>query len=252
LGRDIDLEKFPADSTGMILNESALKVVKFKNPIGQIIEANGQRWHVIGVIKDFILSSPYSPVKPMLIFGPKGGLSVVHIKLNEKNTTAQNLKAVEAVFKKYSPEYLFVNNFVDQEYAAKFADEVRTGTLAALFAGLTILISCLGLFGLSTYMAESRIKEIGVRKVLGGTVFNICALLSGDFVKLVIISTFIASPVAWTVMQKWMENYSYRISISWMVFLGSGILAIMVALLTVIYQAIKAAKTDPVKCLRNE
>ncbi|HLY70153.1 MAG TPA: ABC transporter permease, partial [Puia sp.] len=225
-GRDIDLEKYPADSLGMILNESALKVMKFKNPIGQIIEASGQHWHVIGVIKDFILSSPYSPVKPMLILGPKGGFTVVHIKLSDKNTTAQNLKAVEAIFKKYSPEYLFVNNFVDQEYAAKFADEVRTGTLAALFAGLTIFISCLGLFGLSTYMAESRIREIGVRKVLGSTVIKICALLSGDFVKLVIISTFIASPIAWIAMQKWLENYPYRISMSWMVFLGSGLLAI--------------------------
>jgi len=251
-GRDIDLEKYPADSLGMILNESALKVMKFKNPIGQIIEASGQHWHVIGVIKDFILSSPYSPVKPMLILGPKGGFTVVHIKLSDKNTTAQNLKAVEAIFKKYSPEYLFVNNFVDQEYAAKFADEVRTGTLAALFAGLTIFISCLGLFGLSTYMAESRIREIGVRKVLGSTVIKICALLSGDFVKLVIISTFIASPIAWIAMQKWLENYPYRISMSWMVFLGSGLLAITVALLTVMYQAMKAANTNPVKCLRNE
>jgi putative ABC transport system permease protein len=251
-GRDFDLENFPSDSLGLVLNESALKVMKFKNPIGQVIEAGDRRWHVIGVIKDFILSSPYLPVKPMLIFGPKGGLSIVNIKLNDRYSTAQNLKAVESVFKKYSPEYLFVNNFVDQEYAAKFADEVRTGTFAAIFAGLTIFISCLGLFGLATYMAETRIKEIGVRKVLGGTVFDISALLSRDFLKLVIISTFVASPVAWIAMQNWLENYSYRISISWLVFASAGILAITLALMTVSYQAIKAAKTNPVKCLRNE
>jgi putative ABC transport system permease protein len=251
-GRDFDLENYPADSMGMVLNESALKVMKFKNPIGQIIETGDQRWHVIGVIKDFILSSPYSPIKPMLIFGPKGGLSIVNIKLGERYSTAENLKAVEGVFKKYSPEYLFVNNFVDQEYAAKFADEIRTRTFAALFSGLTIFISCLGLFGLATYMAETRIKEIGVRKVLGGTVFNISALLSRDFVKLVIISTIIASPVSWIAMQKWLENYPYRINISWMVFAAAGVLAITLALLTVIYQAIKAARTNPVKCLRNE
>ncbi|HLX90293.1 MAG TPA: ABC transporter permease [Puia sp.] len=251
-GRDIDIAQYPADSLAVILNESALKVMKFNNPIGQIIEASGLRWHVVGVIKDFILSSPYQPVKPMLIDGPKGGLAVVHIKLNNKNTTSQNIKVVESIFKKYSPEYLFVNNFVDEEYAAKFADEVRTGTLAALFAGLTILISCLGLFGLATYMAEARIKEIGVRKVLGGSAFNISVLLSKDFLKLVIMSTIIASPVAWSAMQKWLQDYNYRITISWMVFAASGLVAILIALLTISYQAIRAANSDPVKCLRAE
>ena len=251
-GRDIDIEKYPTDSLGIILNESALKVMKFKNPIGQIIEANGQHWHVLGVIRDFILSSPYGPVKPMLIFGPKGGFAVMHIKLNEKNATAQNLKAVAAIFNKYSPEYLFVNNFVDEEYAAKFADEVRTGTLAALFASLTIFISCLGLFGLAAYMAEARIREIGVRKVLGASVISISALLSEDFVKLVFISIFIASPIGWLAMHKWLESYTYRINISCLVFAGSGMLAILIALLTISFQAVKAAVSNPLNSLRSE
>ncbi len=252
MGRDIDVQKYPTDSTAMILNESALKVMKFKNPIGQIVRDNGQQWHVIGVIKDFILESPYQQIYPMLIYGPKSSFSIILVKLNNKNTIAKNLKATEAIVKKYDPEYLFICNFIDEEYAAKFADERRTGTLAGLFAGLTILISCLGLFGLATYMAEARIKEIGVRKVLGASVTSITALLSKDFVKLIIISIIIASPIAWFAMNKWLQGYNYRINISWFVFIASGLLAIVIAMLTVSFQAIKAAMANPVKSLRTE
>ena len=251
-GRDIDIQKYPTDSLAMILNESSLKVMKFKNPIGQIIKDNCQNWHVIGVIKDFILESPYEPTKPMLIYGPKSWFNVIQIKLNGHNSTAQNLKVAENIFRKYNPEYPFDYKFVDEVYAAKFEDEKRTGTLAGLFAGLTVFISCLGLFGLATYMAEARIKEIGVRKVLGASVTGIAALLSKDFVKLVIISIVIASPIAWFSMHKWLESYNYRIHISWIVFVASGLLAILIALLTVSFQAIKAAVANPVKSLRTE
>lgn len=251
-GRDIDVEKYPTDSLGIILNETALKVMRFRNPLGQIIGADGQQWHVIGVIKDFILTSPYEPVKPMLIFGPKFGTSIIQIKLNAKNPLPQNLKSAAAIFKKYDPEYLFRNNFVDQEYAAKFEDAERTGTLAALFASLTILISCLGLFGLATYMAESRLKEIGIRKILGGSVAGIGALLSKDFVKLVIVATIIASPIAWFAMHRWLGNYSYRIDIGWQTFAAAGALAILIALFTVSFQAIRAALANPVNSLRRD
>jgi len=251
-GRDIDVQQYPTDSLAMILNESSLKIMKFKNPLGQIVKDNDQQWHVIGVIKDFILESPYEPTKPMLIYGPKSWFNVIQMKLNSKNSTAQNLKAAEAIFKRYNPEYPFEYKFVDEEYTQKFEDEKRTGTLAGLFAGLTIFISCLGLFGLATYMAEARIKEIGVRKVLGASVTSITALLSKDFVKLVIVSILIASPIAWFAMHKWLESYNYRISISWTVFVASGILAMLIALLTVSFQAIKAAVTNPVNSLRTE
>ena len=251
-GRDIDLQQYPTDSLAMILNESSLKIMKFKIPIGQIVKDNGKQWHVIGVIKDFILESPYEPTKPMLIYGPKSWFNVIQIKLNNKNSTAKNLKAAESIFKKYNPEYPFEYKFVDEEYAQKFEDEKRTGTLAGLFAGLTVFISCLGLFGLATYMAEARIKEIGVRKVLGASVTNITALLSKDFVKLVIISILIASPIAWFAMHKWLEGYNYRINITWFVFAASGLLAILIALMTVSFQAIKAAVANPVKSLRTE
>jgi ABC-type antimicrobial peptide transport system permease subunit len=251
-GRDIDIQQYPTDSLAIILNESALNVMKFKNPIGQVIKDMGQQWHVVGVIKDFILESPYEPTKPMLIYGPKSWLTTIHVKLNDKNSTAQNLITAEAIFKKYNPEFPFEYKFVDEEYARKFEDEKRTGALAGLFAGLTIFISCLGLFALATYMAEARIKEIGVRKVLGASVTNITALLSKDFIKLVLVSIIIASPVAWFAMHKWLQGYGYRININWFVFFASGLLVIVIALLTVSFQAIKAATANPVKSLRTE
>ena len=252
-GRDFDLKKFPTDSTGMIINESSLKVMKFKQPIGQIIKDNGIQWHVVGVIKDFILTSPYEPTRPMLISGAKNNwFQTMQIKLNGNNPTAQNLQKAETIFKKYNPEYPFDYNFVDEDYAQKFENEQRQGTLAALFAGLTIFISCLGLFGLATYMAENRIKEIGIRKVLGASVTGLTALLSKDFVRLVIISFLIASPLSYWGMYKWLQDYTYRVSIHWWVFASAALVSIFIAILTVSYQAIKAALSNPVKSLRTE
>lgn len=251
-GRDFDLKKYLTDSTAMIINESALKVMKFKEPIGKIVKDNGTEWHVVGVIKDFILTSPYEPTKPMLIFGPKSWMQTMLIKLNSNASTAANLKKAETIFKKYNPEYPFEYKFVDEEYARKFEAEKRIGTLAGLFAGLTIFISCLGLFGLATYMAENRIKEIGVRKVLGASVTGIAALLSKDFLKLVIISFVLAVPVAWWAMHSWLQDYSFRVTIQWWVFALAGLLSVLIAVITVSYQAIKAAVANPVKSLRNE
>jgi len=251
-GRDFNLKQFPTDSTGVILNESAAKAMGFKDPIGQIVKDNDINWHVVGVIKDFILQSPYYPLKPMVIEGSKGWFNTMHIKLNPQNSTAQNLKKAEAIFKKYNPEYPFEYKFIDEEYATKFEDEKRTATLTALFAGLTIFISCLGLFGLAAYMAQNRIKEIGVRKVLGASVANITTLLSKDFLKLVIISLVIASPVAAFAMYKWLQDYPYRVNIEWWVFVIAGLAAVTIALLTVSFQAIKAATANPVKNLRTE
>ncbi|HEY2720827.1 MAG TPA: ABC transporter permease [Chitinophagaceae bacterium] len=251
-GRDIDAQKYLTDSSAMIINESALKAMRFKNPIGQVVKSNGQQWHVVGVIRDFILESPYEPTKPMLIYGPKAWFMNMQIKLSSKNSTSQNLKTAESIFKKYNPEYPFEYKFVDEAYREKFEDENRTEILASLFAGLTILISCLGLFGLATYMAEARIKEIGVRKVLGASVMGITTLLSKDFAKFVIIAIILASPIAWFAMDKWLNSYAYRINISWLVFTLSGLVTLVIALLTVSYHAIKAAIANPVKSLRSE
>jgi putative ABC transport system permease protein len=164
----------------------------------------------------------------------------------------KNLKKAEAIFNKYNPDYPFEYKFVDEAYAKKFDNERRQGILAALFAGLTIFISCLGLFGLATYMAENRIKEIGVRKVLGASVTSITTLLSKDFVKLVIISFLIAAPLSYWSMYKWLQNYEYRVSIHWWVFALACLLSVTIATLTVSYQTIKAALLNPVESLRKD
>jgi putative ABC transport system permease protein len=252
-GRDLDLKNFPTDSAGAILNESAAKAMNFKDPIGQVIKDDQKEFHVVGVIKDFILQSPYYPTKPMVILGAKlNWFNIINFKLNGSNSTTDNLKRAEAIFKKYNPEYPFEYQFVDEEYAQKFKSERRTGMLAALFAGLTIFISCLGLFGLATYMAENRIKEIGVRKVLGASVTGITALLSKDFLKLVMISFVLACPIAWWMMYEWLQKYPYRVSIQWSVFVFAGVLSFLISLFTVSYQSIKAAIANPVKSLRTE
>ncbi|HVZ98241.1 MAG TPA: ABC transporter permease [Chitinophagaceae bacterium] len=251
-GRDIDIYKYPTDSTAMLLNETAVKVMHLKNPVGTIVQADGKTWHVVGVLKDFIYGSPYEKVQQLAVLGPASWFNIMHFKLNPANSTEKDLQLAAGIFKKYNPQYPFDYKFVDEAYALKFQEEQQTGTLAALFAGLTIFISCLGLFGLATYMAENRIKEIGVRKVLGASVVTITALLSKDFLKLVIISLIIASPVAWWAMNKWLNTYSYHIGIKWWVFGLAGLLSVVIAIATVSYQSIKAALANPVKSLRTE
>ena len=252
-GRDMDLTKYPTDSTAMLINESAAKVMGFENPLGQLVKDGDVEYHIVGVIKDFLLGSPYDPAKPIAIEGIKSDFrNVVHIKLSDKKSTAESVEIIGKLFKKFNPAYPYENHFLDEDYARKFEDTQRTATLTGLFAGLTIFISCLGLFGLAAYMAENRIKEIGVRKVLGASVFNITALLSKEFLVLVIIAILIASPIAWYAMHEWLQGYSYRINMQWWVFGFSGLMAVLIALLTVSFQAIKAAIANPVKSLRTE
>lgn len=253
-GRDINLRDFATDSSAMLINESALKIMKLKNPIGQLItDGDNNKYHVIGVIKDFILESPFQPTRPMLISGTSASwFNVIHYKLNASNPVADNLKKAEIIFKKYNPEYPFEYQFVDEEYSLKFKTEQKMGSMASLFAGLTIFISCLGLFGLATYMAENRIKEIGVRKVLGASVAGITALLSKDFLKLVMYSFIVACPVAWWLMRQWLAQYPYRVDIHWTVFLIAGLMSILISVLSVSYQSIKAAIANPAKSLRTE
>jgi len=251
-GRDIDIYKYPTDSTAMLLNEAAVNVMRLKNPVGTEVQADGRTWQVVGVLKDFIYASPFSKVQQLAVMGPASFFNTMHFKLNPANTTQKDLQLASRVFKKYNSQYPFDYKFVDESYAAKFKEEKQTATLAALFAGLTIFISCLGLFGLATYMAENRIKEIGVRKVLGASVLNITTLLSKDFLKLVIISLVIASPVAWWAMHKWLQAYSYHINIEWWVFAGAGLLSIIIAIATVSYQSVRAGLANPVNSLRTE
>lgn len=252
-GRDFDLPQFPTDSSGVLVNESTVKVMNLKNPVGTQIEDDGNKWHIIGVVKDFIIESPFYPTKPMVIFGAKSDwFNVIHFKLNPANTTAANLAKAETIFKKYNPNYPFEYKFIDEEYGTKFANEQRVAKLTSLFAMLTIFISCLGLFGLATYMAANRVKEIGVRKVLGASTGSLAGLLSKDFIKLVMIAFVIACPIAWWAMNNWLSAYPYRTSMEWWLFLLTGAIALAIALLTVSVQAIKAALANPVKSLRSE
>lgn len=251
-GRGIDINTYKTDSNACLLNETAVKMMRLKDPVGTMIHAGSDSVRVVGVVKDFILTTPYEPVQQMIICGPIFGYSVINFKLNPNPSIAANLQKAEAAFKKYNPQYPFNCRFYDQEYDLKFKEEKQTGTLAGLFAGLTIFISCLGLLGLATYVAQSRIKEIGVRKVLGASVQGIVALLSKDFLKLVLISFIIASPLAWFIMNKWLASYSYRVDISWWVFAIAGCISAGIAFITVSSQAMKAALANPVKSLRTE
>ena len=251
-GRGIDVVTYKTDSAACLLNETAVKIMRLKNPLGTVIRAGKDSVHVVGVIKDFILSTPYEPVQQMIIVGPIFSGDVINFRLNSNPTIAANLKKAEAIFKQYNLQYPFNIRFYDHEYDLKFKDEKQTGTLAGLFAGLTIFISCLGLLGLATFIAETRIKEIGVRKVLGASVQGIVGLLSKDFLLLVLISFFIASPVAWIVMKSWLAAYSYRVNISLWVFVIAGCMSAVIAFITISFQAVKAAIANPVKSLRTE
>jgi ABC-type antimicrobial peptide transport system permease subunit len=212
----------------------------------------GQNWHVVGVIKDFILQSPYEPVAPMFIGGPSEWCQIMHIKLNGANRMSDNLAQAEQIFKQYNPAYPFEYNFIDEEYARKFQNEQKIGSLITWFAGLTIFISCMGLFALVAYMAERRRKEIGIRKVLGASIKNITFLLSKEFLILVLISIAVATPIAWWAMEKWLSNYAYRTNIPWWLFIVVGCLSLCIALLTVGFQAVKAATENPVKAIKSE
>jgi putative ABC transport system permease protein len=251
-GRDIDIKQYPSDSTAILLNEAAVKAMRFTDPIGQIVKDGEREWHVVGVLKDFIFESPYQKVSQLIVFGPLSWFNVMHIKLNPDKPIADDLRLAEGVFRQFNPHYPFEYKFVDEDYAWKFDDQKRTGKLAGTFAALTIFISCLGLFGLATYMAQNRIKEIGIRRVLGASVNNITTLLSKDFLKLVVVALLIASPLAWWMMNQWLQDFEYRVTIGWWVFVLAGLGSIVLALVTVGYQAIKAATANPVKSLRTE
>jgi len=251
-GRDMDVAQFPTDSTAVILNESAVKAMHFTNPLGKMIKDGDISWHVVGVIKDFIIRSPYEYTHPMVIYGSKSSFNVINMKLNAANSTADNIKAAEKIFKTYNPQYPFEYHFANDDYARKFDDTQRTASIIGIFAALTIFISCLGLFGLAAYMAESRIKEIGVRKVLGASVRSIATLLSKDFLQLVIVSLLIATPIAWFLMNLWLNDYPYHTPLKWWVFAMAGMMAVFVSVITVSFQAIKAAMANPVKSLRRE
>jgi len=251
-GRDFSSDfDFSSDSACIILNEAAVKYMKLKHPVGETIRW-GKNYKVIGVIKDLVMTSPYDPVKPTLFYIMSKAGAVINIRINPKMSTSQAFDQISAIFKKYDPESPFDYQFTDTEYAKKFGDEERIGKLAGVFSGFAIFISCIGLLGMASFTAERRIKEIGVRKVLGASVFGLWRLMSKEFVLLVLISVGIAIPVAYYFMHGWLQNYNYRTGLSWWIFALAALGTLLITLLTVSYQGIKAALMNPVKSLRSE
>jgi ABC-type antimicrobial peptide transport system permease subunit len=250
-GRDFSRD-FPTDSTAFIVNEAAVKFMNLKNPIGEIIKADGKPYHIIGVVDDMVMESPYRPVTRTIFTLSFNAENIINVRINHAVSVHEAIAKIENIFKKYNPAQPFDYQFINDEYARKFSDEERIGKLAGVFAALAIFISCLGLFGMASFVAEQRTKEIGVRKVLGATVADLWSLLSKEFLLLVFISLLIASPLAYYFMHSWLQNYEYRTELSWWIFAVAAIGGLVITLCTVSYQAIKAAIANPVKSLRTE
>jgi putative ABC transport system permease protein len=250
-GRDFSRD-FSTDTAAFVLNESAVKLTGLKNIIGKTIRYNGKPRQVVGVIRDMVMQSPYEPAVPTIFMLNYEWANLINVKLTPGAQVDKALKKVEAVFRKHDPDSPFEFKFADEEYDAKFRAEERIGKLARVFAVLAVFISCLGLFGLAAYTAEQRTKEIGIRKALGASVAQMWAMLSKEFVYLVIISCVIASPIALYFLSDWLEKYEYHIQLSWIVFAVAALLAVAITLLTVSFQAIRAALMNPVKSLRSE
>ncbi|WP_299112053.1 ABC transporter permease [uncultured Winogradskyella sp.] len=256
-GRGFSRE-FATDSNAVILNETAVKYMGIKNPIGKYIrdsdtEDQDAPLKIVGVVEDMIIQSPYSPVKQaMYVFDSDDNTAFYNVRLNPEKSTSENLALIEGVFKKNFPDTPFDYQFLDEEYGAKFKSEERVASLARVFTALAIFISCLGLFGLASFVAEQRTKEIGVRKVLGASISQLWLLLSKDFITLVVIALLIASPLAYYIMGEWLQKFSYRTSVTWDVFAIACFGALIITLITVSFQAIKAATSNPVKSLRTE
>ncbi|HEY4337156.1 MAG TPA: FtsX-like permease family protein, partial [Puia sp.] len=255
-GRDFS-PAFNTDSSAFVINETAAKYMGLTHPVGETIHWKSKwmgfdrNFTVIGVIRDMVMQSPYEPVKPT-VFRLGGNANWIYARIHPAMGVSAALTAIEGVYKRLAPNTVFEYHFADEEFARKFATEVQIGRLAGLFAVLAVFISCLGLFGMATFVAEQRTKEIGVRKVLGATVANLWGLLSREFLGLVLLSICIAAPAAYFFMHTWLQRYSYRTGIPWYIFALAGGGALAITLMTVSYQSIRAALANPVKSLRSE
>jgi len=252
-GRNFSKE-LSTDSSCFIFNEAAIRQMNLKNPIGEIVKWHGRNWTIIGVVKDMVMTSPFDPVTPtvFLMDDKERSFNIINIKINPIAPVSEAMSKLGVVFKKFAPNTPFNYKFADEEYALKFAEEVRIGKLSTTFAVLAIFISCLGLFGMASFVAEQRTKEIGIRKVLGASVPELFGMLSKQFILLVTISCFIAIPIAYYLSHEWLQNYAYKIGISVWIFVMTGLGSLLITLLVVSYQSIKAAIANPVKSLRTE
>ena len=241
----------PADSSYYILNQTAVKQMGLKPPyVGQPISLQENKGTILGVVKDFNFQSLKEKISPLIFFNTNNK-NILYVRTIGAHTQ-QAIAAVKKQYKKYAGDSPISYQFLDKSFEAQYKTDQRTGTLFNVFAGIAIFISCLGLFGLATFTAQVKTKEIGIRKVLGASVAGIVKLLSKDFLKLILIAIIIATPIAWWAINKWLEGFAYRINISWWVFAVAGILALLIALVTISFQAIKAAVANPVDSLRSE
>jgi putative ABC transport system permease protein len=250
-GRDFS-RSFPADTSSFILNESAIKLTGIQNPVGKTMKWNGKDHLIVGIVKDMVMESPYEPTHPTVFHLEYGWVNKILVRIAPTASVSNALTTIKGVFNEVNPSSPFEYQFIDEAYARKFSVEERIGKLAGFFAMLAILISCLGLFGLASFVAEQRTKEIGIRKVVGASVFKLWQLLSKDFVVLVMLSSFIAIPVAFYFMENWLQQYQYRTEMGWWIFAVAILGALVITLFTVSFHAIKAAVSNPIKSLRTE
>ena len=252
-GRDFSRE-FGTDTSAFLINEAMVKFLGFKEPVGKILRWNKHPFTIIGVVTDIMQESPYYPVRPTLYTLTRKMEYEYNLtlRLNPNQNAKQSITTIERTWKKYVADVPFAYKFVDDQFGNKFDNEERIGKLLLYFAVLAIFISCLGLFGMASFVAEQRTKEIGIRKVLGATVPNLWGLLSKEFVMLVLISCLIATPIAWYYLNSWLKDYDYRVKIQWQVFVATAVVALVITLVTVSFQAIKAAIANPTKSLRTE
>ena len=242
---------FPSDTSKIILNEKAISVMGLKDPVGKIFNLWGNDMEIIGITKNFHFQSLHEDVKPFFFrLVPRETSEImVKIKGGQEKEAIDNIRLV---CQKFNPGYSFDYKFLDQDYQGQYEAEMRVAKLSRYFAGLAILISCLGLFGLAAFTAERRLKEIGIRKVLGSSVFGVVALLSADFTKIVLLSIITALPISYLITKQWLDGFAFKISLEWWYFIGAGIIALIISWITVSAQAFKAARVNPVKCLSNE
>lgn len=249
--------KFPTDSSGIIINESAAKLFGFTDAVGKPLyymnnfpSKDFSKYHIIGVVKDFNFNSLHDKVSPLcFLLQPEPGSIAFRVNSNHLDKV---IASIQQIYKDVAPGMPFKYSFMDSDFNKTYQAEQRMGRLSVSFSVLAILIACLGLFGLITFAAEQRYKEIGIRKVLGASVPDVSAMLTKDFLKLVVIALLFAFPIGWWTMNKWLQGFAYRITISWWIFLLAGAVAILIALVTVSLQAVKAAMANPVKSLRSE
>jgi ABC-type antimicrobial peptide transport system permease subunit len=253
-GRDFSPE-YSLDTNNYLINEATARKIGYKDPVGKELTMWGDKGTIVGLMKDYHHNSLHVPIQPLILrlfkksWKTYGGNVIIR---TEKGKTKEAIASMEKIFKQFNPGFPFKYYFTDDEIAKNYKSEYTVSKLSRYFAFLAIFISCLGLFGLVTFTAEQKTKEIGIRKVLGASVTGIVRMLSKDFLKLVLIAAIIAFPVAWWVMHKWLNDFAYRVDIGWWVFVVAGIAALLIALLTISFQSIKAAIANPVKSLRTE